>query len=263
MGHMQSSNISAVSRAMDVLSILADHPQGRTVTQVAEELGLGKPMASRILTTLTGAGYVVQSSSSGSYRLAFKTVTLAHRFLDRGGFQEVAQHVLDRLALASCECVELFVVEEDRLHCVASAQTPNVLQVQSRIGRIAPAHATAPGKAWLATLPEDEAVAIATRSGLARFGPRTITDVPELIAELRRTAGRGYAIAIEEGAEGVAGVAAPIKVHSSGRAVGSLTIAGPVERMVPMDRFIDSLRGTASEVADVWPRYWPGVGQVS
>jgi IclR family KDG regulon transcriptional repressor len=61
--------ISAVSRVAQILEVLAEHPKGLSVTDLAKTLDAGKPMISRVLATLPEAGYVHRDPTSERYGL--------------------------------------------------------------------------------------------------------------------------------------------------------------------------------------------------
>ena len=71
------------------------------------------------------------------------------------------------------------------------------------MGREVVLHATATGKAWLATLPEDEALRLVVARGFpvprhadpGTFGKGVVRTIDELRAHLRETRRRGYALA--------------------------------------------------------------------
>ena len=52
---------------MCLLEATAGHPKGRSLAELAAEAGLAKPTAHRLLTALTGLGYL-ERPASGVYR---------------------------------------------------------------------------------------------------------------------------------------------------------------------------------------------------
>src|SRR5574342_403526 len=105
------TSIFAVSRAMELLELLADEPAGVSVTDLARRTGVGKSIVSRILTTLADSGYVLRDSQSDRYRLALKMISIGNRYAEHRGFPDIAMPVLQRLASESGELVQLGVVE--------------------------------------------------------------------------------------------------------------------------------------------------------
>ena len=249
---------SPAQRCLDILELLAEAPDGLPLSRVGAMLALPKSATHRFLALLEARGFVEQDAPGGHYRLTFKLPRLAFRFLATSGTTDVAQPVLDALARSSGELARLAVVDGDTLTWVAKAQgAPPGLRYDDHAGREVVLHATATGKAWLATLPEERALAIVERAGLVgrgHYGPNAVTSIAALRRELRATRRRGYAEAVEEGEPGVAAVAAAVLARS-GHAVATLSVAGPRARMSAPRRAEHGRLAilAARELGDLWP----------
>jgi IclR family acetate operon transcriptional repressor len=115
--------------------------------------------------------------------------------------------------------------------------------------------ATANGKAWLASLPREQAMRIAIDAGLGRDGvgsPKAIRTIKALGAELDVTAGRGWGFAREEAEDGVGAIAVPIRVH--GTVVGTMSVAAPLMRLpeARLREILPLLRRAADNVSIAW-----------
>lgn len=240
---------------MAILSVLAESPQGLGVGELAARLSLSKPIVSRILTTLARDGYLLRDAGQ-RYRISFKTASLVHRFLDRGGFPAIIQPLLDRLAAASRQLVELWVLEGETLRCIAAARPQSRHQIRSLLGQELPLHASSLGKAWLASLPPERAAAILKRRGLPKLGPNTITSLPALADELERTRIRGYGTALEEMADGFSAVSVVIRGVDR-QVVGGLSIVSRISEVSPerMHELAALLESAVDDVAAIWPRF--------
>jgi DNA-binding IclR family transcriptional regulator len=77
-----------------------------------------------------------------------------------------------------------------------------------------------------------------------------------LLADLDAIRARGYATAVEEAEPGVAAVAVAVRARSTGRAVGTTSIAGPMQRVTPgrFEEFHHLLRRAADKLGMIWPR---------
>jgi DNA-binding IclR family transcriptional regulator len=161
--------------------------------------------------------------------------------------------ILQALADETDELVQLAVVEDGGLLFVAKAEGPGQqMRMVPLVGLLAPAHATASGKIWLAHLPEAETLAVLARHGLRRLTPRTITSRAKLLAQLREARARGYAIVDEELVEGGRAAAAPIL--AGGRVVGAVAVSGPTFRLslARLHRIAPRIRRAAEELEAVW-----------
>ena len=135
---------------------------------------------------------------------------------------------------------------------VAKAEGPGQqMRMMPLVGVVAPVHATASGKVWLASLPRPEATAVLARQGLPRLASRTITSRGHLLAQLRNVRARGYAVVDEELVDGRA-VAAPI--FTAGHVVGAVAVSGPTFRLqvAKLHRLAPIVRRAAAELEAVW-----------
>ncbi|GIK84701.1 MAG: hypothetical protein BroJett026_01820 [Betaproteobacteria bacterium] len=252
---------SPAQRCLDVLELLAEAPEGLALSAVGARLAIPKSATHRFLALLEGRGFVRQDPASQRYMLTFKLPALAFRFIAATGVGDVAQPVLDALAARTGELARLAVVDGDTLTWVAKAQgAPRGLRYDDHAGREVVLHATATGKAWLASLAEERAIAIVERAGQIgrqQPGPRAVTTLAALRRELRATRKRGWGEAVEEGEPGVAAVAAAVRAQRGERApvVATVSVAGPLARLPAARReaLAREAVAAAAELAELWP----------
>lgn len=106
------------------------------------------------------------------------------------------------------------------------------LRVTSYSGTAASYHATACGRALLAYQPESFRQMVYSTGTLARLTEKTIIDPEELERLLEQCRARGWTLEMEENEPGSACIAAPI-FDMTGKAVASVSVAGPVARFQP------------------------------
>jgi len=250
------STISAVSRAFQVIEVLADSAAGAQVTEIAERVGIEFSIASRILSTLASEGYVRRDSSSGRYQLTFKLAATISRYVEEAGFPDICMPLLQEMADKTGELVQLAVLEGTELWFIAKAEGKHRIRMLSALGRPAPLHASSIGKAFLASLPEEEAVALVSARGLPTLAPKTITTLSKLQAELRKIRSLGYAVVQDEYVDGGTAVGAIVRRdRAGGTVVGAVSIAGPSFRLKSqaLGELGREVIGLASRVASVWP----------
>lgn len=248
-----------VERALDILTLLADHPHGLPVSDVSRRLDLPKSAVHRLLTILTTRGLAAQDEFSQRYRMTVKLAAIGFRFLAASGITEICQPSLDRLAARTGELVRMALLEDDALIWIARAQGALTgLRYDPDMGQTVVLHATATGKAWLATLDDSEALSYVKARGFvvpSRFGTPKIRDEASLFAELAVTREQGYGTSIEEGEPGTCAVSCAILDPQTRKAIGTVSVAGPVARL-PASRIAEiapDLKATAAEISDLWP----------
>jgi DNA-binding IclR family transcriptional regulator len=247
---------TGIRQAFRILELIAPHPEGVRVTDLAETLGLNRAVPHRQLNLLIEMGYVEQVGASSRYRASFRVGALGLKQLEGAGVHEWIQRRLDDLAASSRELVRLAVATGDSLHWIAKAQGSNSsLIVDPASGAEVVLHATANGKAWLSTLNDADLDGVLSRELEARTD-RTITDREVLLGQLRDARSLGYATVIDEMDEGISAIAAPV-TPEPGPAVATISIAGPSVRLTEeaLPKFADSLIETASALAAEWTIY--------
>jgi IclR family acetate operon transcriptional repressor len=249
------AGVNAIDRALVVIEALADAPQGMSVTELSGVLRINKGLTHRILASLAQREYVIKDEQTQHYRLSIRLLGLAFRHLKVLDVYDVILPILRRLAAATGELAELNWVEQERMVTVAKADSPRQLRVVSYLGEEQVLHATAAGKIFLASLPEEEALRLAISRGLTAFTPRTIVGVAQLQAELTTIREQGYATNVEESGPHVLAVAAPVRaITEDNRIVGSVGVVAPMFHEVHRDPEIIALTKTAAqEISQAWP----------
>src|SRR2546430_5365084 len=254
-----TTSISGIVTAADsgrvrVMEVLADRPKGVALTRLSAELGYGKATLSKVLATMDRGQCVRRDAATGLFHLSCRPLALAFAYAERVGIPGLCAPILQALADETGELVQLAVVEGGSVLFVAKAEGPDRrMRRVPLVGAVAPLHATASGKVWLASLSEAAAAAALTQQGLARLAPRTITSRARLLAQLRDVRAQGYAIVDEELVAGGRAVAVPV-IRGDG-VVGSVAVSGPTFR-VPvhkLHRMAPQLKRAAAELAAVWP----------
>jgi IclR family transcriptional regulator, acetate operon repressor len=129
---------------------------------------------------------------------------------------------------------------------------PGSVRFHTPLGQREVPHASAAGKAILATMTPDHVRVICAATGMQRRTAHTITDVDSLLAKLAEVRQNGFAVDDEEDAEGIFCVGAAFYGHdgSCGGAVSVTGIKGdlPAWRMNELGR---TVRRYANKVSDL------------
>ncbi|PSL00940.1 IclR family transcriptional regulator [Murinocardiopsis flavida] len=221
----RSGGVQSLDRAFALLEIMADAGGEISLSQLAGSSGLPLPTIHRIIRTLVGNGYVRQLPSR-RYALGPRLIGLgesASRMLGTWARPHLAE-LVEQLG----ETANLAMLDGDKVVYVAQVPSPHAMRMFTEVGRRVLPHSAGVGKALLAQLPENEALATVRRTGMPAATDRTITTHDEFATELDRIRERGYAIDDGEQEIGVRCLAVPVR---GGPAMMAVSISGPEARV--------------------------------
>lgn len=220
--------VQSVDRAITVLELLGRLGTA-SVGQVAEELGVHKSTASRLISALESRDLVMANHEWGKYELGFGILRLAHAIPARLSLVAEAQTEVRRLADEYRETVNLAVLREGVAVNVAQEIGPTSLGTHDWIGNLTPLHATSSGKVLLAALSSAERADLIKKTRLTSYTARTITSRRHLEEQLIDVAAQDYATVLEELEIGINAIAVPVRDHL-GTVVAAVSISGPAFR---------------------------------
>ncbi|WP_053958978.1 IclR family transcriptional regulator [Sulfobacillus thermosulfidooxidans] len=221
--------VQSVERAFRLLEKLVLHNE-MSLGQLADAVGMHKSTVYRLLHTLMELGYVEQDGEQGSYRVGIRMVEMGGIATRSWPLHRAAEPVMDQLAEFLGEAVNLAVEDGMNMVYIATVDAYNLLRMQLNIGRRAPIHCTAVGKALLAYRPELVQRMKGAHPQLTSYTAHTITDWAALEDELVMVRQLGFAVDDEEQEVGARCVAAPI-VDSRNHIVASIGISAPAARL--------------------------------
>jgi IclR family acetate operon transcriptional repressor len=213
--------VGSVVRALALLDVLAEHPEGLGVNELARRIEVNASTASRLLATLEHGG-LVERDGGGPYRLGMRLVALADGVLGRLDVRELARPRLRALAAVTGETATLSVPAGTEAVTVDFVPGEASVVSLARVGRPSVAHATAVGKVLLAHGGEP--------GELTRFTRRTIVDPAALAADVERVRARGWGEAVGEREPDLNALAAPVLGHA-GALAAVVGVQGPAARM--------------------------------
>lgn len=241
--------IQSVDRAMQLVERLAQRGGCAPLSDLARDLGLNRSTVHGLLATLQQHGIVSQDAHR-NYVLGIKLFELGQRAVSRLDLRSAAGPVLQRLVDQFQETVHLVLGDGLEVVYIDKRESPQSMQIVSRIGQRLPAYCTAVGKAILAFRPEAELDHQLETATLVPMTHNTITNKQELKAHLRQVRQQGYALDREEIAEGLRCVAAPIWDYTN-QVVAAMSISGPSVRMTQekIERAISAVCQGAADIS--------------
>ncbi len=161
------------------------------VTTLADELSLSKGAVYKHLRTLEALGVV--TTTDGQYAVGYGLLEPATRPLRTNRVYQRARAPLTNLAVTTGTAVTLYAYAGGKLTAVDQWRGSSDLEPPIDTGLRAPLHATAAGKALLASLPAEDVSSALGPGQLKAVTPRTETDRAALGEQLHRIGERRVA----------------------------------------------------------------------
>ena len=221
--------VQSVERAFAILDAVAERPAG--ITALAERLDLPKSTVARLLGSLEGIG-AVERVAGRRFKVGPGVAALAETGSPARSLAALARAELSGLVRFVGEDAGLAVPDGYEVLYVDQVECDHPVQVRDWTGTRAPMHAVPSGLVFLAEWPATALDGYVARD-LARLTSSTVVDPEHIRGRLEDVRRRGYAWGLEEFAEGINSVAAPVR-DARGNTVAAIHVHGPAYRF-PVD----------------------------
>ena len=218
-----------LDKSLELLEYLARWGQPIGVVDLARALGQAKSNVFRLLVTLESHDFVRQREDA-RYEPTLKLWELGCLIVSRTSLTQVANPVLEQLAMDVGESSQLAVLDRDESIFIDKRNGPQPITGFTRIGTRAPAYCCATGKVELAMQTHHALQGFAEE--LQAHTAATLSTRKALADELKAIRKAGFAVNRGEWFEDVWGVAAAIHDHT-GIVCASIGIWGPRQRVFP------------------------------
>ena len=218
--------VRAVVRVMDILDLLQDSPEGRSLIEISNAVDLPRSSVYRYLSTLETRGYVQRDGATGNYRfgLAFLPSHGRHLEVLAARARPVMKELRDRLG----ETINLGILDGNRVVYLEILESNKAVRLAARRGDRDPIHSTALGKAIASRISSDAVTAILAAEGMPKRTSKTLTDEAGYLAELDNVRAQGYALDLGANEEEGRCIAVPF---SNSRVLAAISLSAPAARM--------------------------------
>ncbi len=216
--------IQSLRRGLDVIRQFNAEHSAMSLAEVAERVGLSRPVVRRLLMTLEHLGYV--SRDGRWFSLTPRVLDLGFSYLSSLTVAQLALPFMEELSHQVDESCSLAVLEDFDIVYVQRVSVRKVMTITIGVGARLPAHCTSMGRAIVANLGEetrDRWLRALKPQERTRF---TLTDRNSLRKELDRVRTQGYAYVEQELEEGLCSVAVPVH-NRNGETIAALNVGMP------------------------------------
>lgn len=250
-------------RAASILKLLGESGYPLGLSQVARQLELHPSTTHRLLAALTIEGLVEQDPETLKYGLSVELFALGRAAVRHLGISDRVQAELRALGAAVGETVNLGVVRRRRVIYLFSVESQETLRTSIKVGSSLPAHATAIGKAILASASPETIEAYLQQTPLEAYTPSSILMAQTLRQRLEQIRRDGYTVDLEECHLGVRAVGAPV-CGPSGTVIAGLAATGPAARMGDprLEEIIRQVVGCAQKISRLFGYFDEGALEI-
>lgn len=245
---------SSVQRALAVLEAVIQAPSDIGILELAEQLDLPQSSVHRFLANLEARGLIEKHPMSSRYSVGLRLLTLSgvvsRKQGDGTGLPPATHAIFQRAVERAGETGYIAVLDRFEVVYVDSVEGGDFIRATAPVGARRPVYCTAVGKVLVSELDQLSRDRILDSTPMESRTPRTITDREQLERSLITIREQGCAIDIEEFAEGLTCLAAPIRDHL-GFVIAALGITGPASRMTGerLDYAVRTLIHAAAEIS--------------
>ena len=219
----------ALERVLRTLRLLADVPDGLTLSQLKDRIGAPKTSVHSLLQGLAAGGYVQRQD--WLYRLGAESFVLGAALVAARSLAVVATPYLRDARAQSGETVLLAVIDRPsgRLTYTEVLESQKPVRYTVPVGTTRPLFTSSAGRVLLAFQDEGWCRDYLKTADLRALTDRTVTDRRELMKIIERVRASGHAATMGEVTPDVAGFAAPV-FQPDGQVNAAVIIAAPIER---------------------------------
>lgn len=205
----------AVSRAVDIIGLVAASKKPMSLAEICRETGIPKTSAFGILRTLVEKNvFELADENAKTFILGLGLYETALSALSSTDLLMAARPLLDELNALIGETILFAVEDSGEMVFLDMLEGASYLRATVKLGTRVSMHCSAIGKAVLAALPERTLLEFLGNAKLERQTEHTIVSRANLLKELAEIRSRGYSIDDEENFIDVRCVGAPVYSRS-------------------------------------------------
>lgn len=226
--------IPSLDRALSVMEILSESPEGLNITEISSQLDIPVNSAFRITATMHSRGFLERDPASKSFKLTNKVTRISHKTISHKSLIACAYDDMQKLRDETKETILCGTLIGSEGVVLEQSLGLHNFKFSIDLGTRFSLHTAAPGKAILALLPEDESDKIIKDIEFVGHTPNTITSASAYKAHLNEVKEQGFGIDCDEEIEGMRCISAAI-LDGRDYPIGAIWLTGPSNRIPKRD----------------------------
>lgn len=253
--------MKSIDTGLQILALFKDASRPLGVVEIADQLGLGKSHASRILATMRDLDFLQQDTETRKYRVGIEAFAVGSRFLSDQPMTRLALPIMRACSDATQHSVFLSIRHGTSCRHILAVEGRHFEDTQWRLGVRLPLHASASGKIFVALAEDADRQALLEGIPLKKYTADTITDRAFFWSALEKVRNDMWATARGETVAGLGACAVPV-VGAREVLVAAFGVVSPL-RHLPHDVYplVNELSRHAQQLSyQLGARVYPEIG---
>jgi DNA-binding IclR family transcriptional regulator len=210
-----------IEKGLRILTLFTPDVQALTLKDIALKTGINPTSTFRFVETLVQLGYLRKDPASKQVKLGPMALAMSHNIARSFDLLQIVKPLIDDAHAEFRVTIDSALVEDQRLVLLYRREARDTLTLSLPL--VSPhLHCSALGKAYLGALSEKERTRQVESLTLVRRTANSATTKAGLLADLRRTRKRGYAVCNEEYVLGLVSIGAPL-INANGDVLGAVS----------------------------------------
>ena len=214
--------MKSLDKVFRIIELLRED-SGLGLKELSDKLDMNKSTTYRMLSSLAKYNYIEKNYETKKYKLGIKFVEIGNQVIQNMDIINISKNYINELNSITKETIHLAILSKDKVVYIDKRESLRPIRLYSQIGRNAPWHSTAVGKAILAFQSKEFIKKTIESIDFYKYTDNTITNKEDFLNELSKIEKQGYAIDREEHSKNVFCIAAPICDHSA-RVIASVSV---------------------------------------
>lgn len=216
------SSAKSLQKGLLILGLFNAESPRFSLVEISRLAGLSLATAHRLVETLVRLGFLNRDDQTKRLKLGGAAMRLSAGISQGFDLLQAVKPPMDEAYEKYNVTVDSIIIEDNLAISLYRREVPDTLVFHLPLAAFNVVHCSAIGKAYLAWLPDDQLNRTLDGMVLTRRTPHTLTSRPALLADLRRTRRRGYAVNDEEMIPGLISLAAPL-LKKDGSVMGAVS----------------------------------------
>jgi DNA-binding IclR family transcriptional regulator len=212
----------SLEKGLKILSLFNRKTPVMTQSQIAKKLDLNMTSTYRYINTLVELGYLEKDAKTKEIRPAILCLLFCANLMRATDHLRMIKEVVDRIHRENNISIDVAFAVEDTLVRIYYRGAEETLTYSLPDFSKNSLHNTALGKAYLSSLPDNLIADKIETLDLKPKTPNTIVDKKRLLAEIKKSKERKYAMSKEEFLPGLITISAPLFDPLTGNGVGAV-----------------------------------------